>query len=82
MSNRLSGLTDHELLARVQKLRGGERETTLEILRHLNEVERRKLHLTLGYSSMFVYCTEHLCYSESSAGRRVQSACIATKSIA
>ncbi|HEU4929139.1 MAG TPA: HNH endonuclease signature motif containing protein [Candidatus Krumholzibacteria bacterium] len=74
MSNRLSGLTDHELLAGLQKLRGSERETTLEILRHLIEVERRKLHLKLGYPSMFVYCTEHLCYSESSAGRRVQSA--------
>ena len=74
MSNRLSGLSDRELLAALTTLRGGERENILEILRHLNEIERRKLHLKLGYSSMFVYCTEHLCYSESTAARRVQAA--------
>ena len=74
MSNRLSGLSDRELLAALHTLRGSERESLLEILRHLNEVERRRLHLKLGYSSMFVYCTEHLCYSESTAARRVQAA--------
>jgi 5-methylcytosine-specific restriction endonuclease McrA len=70
----LVSLGDNELLARLQRLRRCESETTLEILRHLNEVERRKLHLKLGYSSMFAYCTEHLRYSESAAGRRVQAA--------
>src|SRR4029453_18361261 len=74
MSNHLSGLTDRELLAALHQLRGSERESTLDILRHLNEVARRKLHLKLGYSSMFAYCTEHLCYSESTAARRVQAA--------
>lgn len=78
MSNHLSALSDRELLAALHALRGSERESLLEILRHLNEVERRKLHLKLGYSSMFVYCTEHLCYSESTAARRVQAArCVA-----
>ena len=76
MSNHLSlsAISDHDLLARLQDLRRRERETTLEILRHLNEVERRHLHMKLGYSSMFVYCTGHLRYSESAAGRRVQAA--------
>jgi 5-methylcytosine-specific restriction endonuclease McrA len=70
----LTALNDSELLARLCELRRRERETTLEILQHLSEIERRKLHLKLGYSSMFVYCTEHLHYSESAAGRRVQAA--------
>lgn len=74
----LSALNDSELLTRVVELRRREHETTLEILLHLNEIERRKLHLKLGYSSMFAYCTEHLRYSESAAGRRVQVArCVA-----
>jgi 5-methylcytosine-specific restriction endonuclease McrA len=70
----LESISDHELLARLGALRRRERETTTEILRHLNEVERRKLHLKLGHSSLFDYCTRHLKYSESAAGRRVQAA--------
>lgn len=70
----LTSLTDHELLSQLDKLTCREREITVEILRHLNEVERRKLHLKLGYSSLFVYCTEKLGYSESAAGRRIQAA--------
>lgn len=70
----LSSLNDRELLARLESLCRREREITLDVLRHLNEVERRKLHLRLGYSSMFVYCTQALRYSESAAGRRIAAA--------
>jgi hypothetical protein len=50
----------------------------LTILLHLHEVERRKLHLKLGYASLFDFATRHLRYSESAAGRRIQAArCIA-----
>ena len=51
-----------------------EREITLDVLRHLNEVERRQLHLRLGHSSMFGYCTQALRYSESASGRRIAAA--------
>jgi hypothetical protein len=71
---RVSGLSDRELLARVKVLVSQERATTLEILVHLIEVERRKLHLSLGYPSMFEYCTRHLGYSSSAAGRRIRAA--------
>ncbi len=67
-------LSDNALLARLEHLRHQEHDVTIEILRHLNEVERRKLHLKLGYSSLFGYCTERLEYSESAAGRRIQAA--------
>lgn len=70
----LTSISDKELLSRIEQLRRTERETTVEILRHLNEIERRGLYLRLGYSSMFAYCTGHLRYSESAAGRRVQVA--------
>jgi hypothetical protein len=65
---KLSGLSDRELLARVKALVSRERATTLEILLHLIEVERRRLHLGLGYPSLFEYCTRHLGYSSTAAG--------------
>ena len=70
----LSGLSDRELLSRVKELVFRERAVTLEVLVHLIEVERRKLHLGLGYASMFDYCTRHFGYSSSAASRRIQSA--------
>ncbi|HKW14364.1 MAG TPA: DUF222 domain-containing protein, partial [Candidatus Krumholzibacteria bacterium] len=70
----LSSIPDRELIARLDELRRNERGTDLDLLHHLNEAERRSLHLRLGYSSLFRYCTEHLGYSESDAGRRVQAA--------
>jgi 5-methylcytosine-specific restriction endonuclease McrA len=74
----LRSLSDDNLLSRLSKLVARERETTLLILHHLNEIERRKLHLKLGYRSMFDYCTSALGYSESAAGRRIQAArCVA-----
>ncbi len=66
--------SDKELLNRLAKLVKQEHTLTLEILPHLIEVENRKIYRALGYSSMFVYCTDCLGYSESSAQRRICSA--------
>ncbi|MEJ2721445.1 MAG: hypothetical protein P8181_09935 [bacterium] len=46
-----------------------ERLTTLEILVHQNEVEKRELYLGRGCGSMFDYCVTQLGYSRSAAGR-------------
>ena len=70
----LSSIPDHELIARLEALRRDERDAAIDLLHHLNEVERRSLHLRLGYPSLFAYCTGHLCYAEFDAVRRVQSA--------
>lgn len=70
----LRSLSDSQILSRLQKLIGQEREITLLVLVHLNEVERRKLHLKLGYASLFDYCTSKLGYSASAAVRRIRSA--------
>lgn len=70
----LCSIPDRELIARLDELRRDERAAAIDLLRHLIEVERRSLHLRLGYSSLFAYCTGHLCYSESAAARRVQAA--------
>jgi 5-methylcytosine-specific restriction endonuclease McrA len=78
MSVTLRSLSDYELLSRTKVLTHGERSATLGVLLHLNEIERRKLHLKQGYASMFAYCTRGLGYSESAANLRIRTArCLA-----
>jgi len=78
MSTALRSLSNHDLLSSTRNVVARERGITIEVLDHLNEVERRKLYLELGHSSMFAYCTEELRYSASAAKRRISTArCIA-----
>ena len=74
MENNLAGLSDRELIVRLERLVSHEKETTTEIIRHLSEVEVRKLHLDLGYNSLFDYATRGLGYSDSAAARRIRVA--------
>jgi hypothetical protein len=69
-----TGLGDKELVEILNVLVRKECDTTLEILIHLAELEERKLHLKLGYSSLFAYCTIKLGYSEPAANRRIKAA--------
>lgn len=55
-------VSDRELLSRIESLARKEHATTIEILLNLNEVEQRRLHLTLGYGSMFDFAVKHLRY--------------------
>jgi 5-methylcytosine-specific restriction endonuclease McrA len=74
----LRSLSDQLLLSRVLELTRDERSLTLSVLIHLNEIERRCLHLKLGYASMYAYCTSALGYSNSAASRRIRTArCVA-----
>ncbi len=74
----LRSLSDQQILSRIQELTQRERSITLLVLLHLNEIELRRLHLKLGYSSMFDYCTTGLGYSASAASRRIRTArCVA-----
>jgi len=74
MKNNLAELSDRELIVQLEKLVAQEKETTTDIVRHLSEVEVRKLYLELGYSSLFDYATRGLGYGESSALRRIKVA--------
>jgi hypothetical protein len=76
MSLPLRSVSDHEILSRTQQLVSQERKMTLRVLLHLNEIERRKLYLTLGHASMFDYCTAGLGYSTAAAVRRIQTTVI------
>jgi hypothetical protein len=70
-SRALKGISDKALLSSIRKLSETERATVLSILVHLIEIDRRKLYLPRGYSSLFEFCVKHLGYSESMAGRRI-----------
>ena len=74
----LHSLSDKKLLSTTHELTRRERRLALSVLLHLNEIERRKLHLELAYKSMFEFCTAALGYSESAASRRLRVArCVA-----
>jgi hypothetical protein len=76
MSNRfgLLSVKNAELLAGLSQLVKQGNELTAEVLAHLAELEERRLHLQLGFPSLFAYCVEALGLSEGSAGRRVAAA--------
>jgi hypothetical protein len=50
-----------------------EKQATLVLIDHLLEVERRGLHFTQGYASIWEYVYKALKYSESSASERVNA---------
>lgn len=66
-------VSDKELLDRTKMLVKEERSYTLEIIKHLEEIFRRRLFTDLGYSSLFDYCTRHLGYSPAQAQRRINA---------
>lgn len=69
----LQKLSNTNLVASNLQAKADEWRKTHEVLLHLQEVERRKLHLHLGYSSMHTYAVEKLGYSSGAAFRRIQA---------
>jgi len=70
----LENLSNQQITNNLVALCRRERLLTVEVLKYLNEIERRQLYLQEGFSSMFSYCTEKLRYSESAANRRIRAA--------
>ena len=73
MQNEIRSLRDTELLASTKSLVEREREITTRVLRHLAEIERRKLFAELRCGSLFEYAVRELRYSEAAAARRIQA---------
>ena len=65
---------DLDLISETKALRDAEHASMTRLLQHLIEIEKRRLDLDLGYSSLFDYCVHYLEYSASAAGRRIQAA--------
>ena len=74
MNMNLKRLTNSNLDQNLRKLVATERELLVEILAHIAEVDRRKLHLAMAYPSLFEYLTKHIGYSNGSAQRRIDAA--------
>ena len=67
-----AALSDHELLARLDVLAQRERDDGVELLAHLAALDTRpSLYASLGYGTLFSYCTEALRFSEDVACNRI-----------
>jgi hypothetical protein len=69
-----SHLTDPALVLEFDELCANDRGNGAQILVHLAEIDRRKLYLPAGYSSMFQYCVQKCLMSEDVAYRRIRVA--------
>ena len=69
--NTLTSLTREALIKNTQALVAEEKRLELELLDHLREVDRRLLHLEMGYASLFEFAVKFLDLSEASAYRRI-----------
>jgi len=63
----------HVIVKKLETLAKVERRISVKILRHLMEMEKRRIHLDMGYTSLFVFLTKHLKYSDGSAYRRIEA---------
>ena len=75
----ITELTDNELITSLKELIGHSNQLTAELLRHLAEVEHRRLHLEAACSSMHVYCTEVLGFDDATAYNRIYVARLARR---
>ncbi|MBF0315816.1 MAG: hypothetical protein HQK52_20510 [Oligoflexia bacterium] len=67
----LQTMDDQELIKTTLYFSQKERYYTKILLDHLMEIEDRRIHLKLGYESLFAYCTRELSYSEAEALTRI-----------
>lgn len=70
----LAHLSDRELVADIRRVAAAERRSTADLIALLVEVERRGVHLSLGFSSLFTFCTQSLGLSEQAAYSRITAA--------
>jgi hypothetical protein len=77
--NILFNLSDDELVASIATLAGRARGATAALVAHLAELERRGLHLALGFKSLYGYCRAILHLSEHESYNRMEAAGIALR---
>lgn len=69
----LQSMSDQNLIESTERAVACEREQTGRVLEHLRELERRRLFVKLGYSSVYDYCTRALKYCPASAQLRIDA---------
>ena len=69
----LKNISNEALVNQLKNLVAHERNILTNILWHLSEVEKRRIHLEEGYPSLFAYATQVLGYSAAQAYRRISA---------
>ena len=72
--NPMRCLGDDELVRTIRSLLVRDHKHTAELIAHLAEAVRRKLHRPAGYPSMYLYCVHELGMSEAVAYKRSRAA--------
>jgi tRNA isopentenyl-2-thiomethyl-A-37 hydroxylase MiaE len=67
-------LSNENLVETLTEFVRDERKMTSQIIKCINEIDRRKLYLEKGYSSLFDFLTKQMGYSPGSAMRRIDAA--------
>jgi hypothetical protein len=66
-------LNSKDLLARTLNLVAEERRVIISLIEHLEEIQSRRLHNEMGFSSLWEFCTRYLGLSEGAAQRRISA---------
>ena len=69
----IKNLSDQALLSQTKLLAQKERSLHIQVLRHLREIESRRLYFSEGYASLFDYAVRGLGYSKGAAFRRINA---------
>ena len=69
----VSALSDDRLLERTKELSGVEHHLEVVVIDHLREIQKRRLYLRIGFSSLFDYAVRELGYSDAAAWRRIKA---------
>ncbi len=62
------------VVERLKQLVASERKITAQIIEHILEIDQKKIHVQMGYPTLFVFLTEYIGYSAASAQRRIEAA--------
>ena len=63
-----------QIVEKLKLLVASERKITSEIIEQIQEIDRMKIHVQMGYSTLFSFLTEYIGYSAASAQRRIEAA--------
>ena len=69
----VSTLSDDRLLERTKELSRIEHHLEVVVIDHLREIQKRRLYLRRGFSSLFDYAVRELGYSDAAAWRRIKA---------
>ena len=69
----VSALSDDRLIERTKELSGIEHQLEVVVIDHLREIQKRRLYLRRGFSSLFDYAVRELRYSDAAAWRRIKA---------